>query len=132
MLVQIGKKLKATKPKNIWRVNVQTMTNDADGWNDFDLDFSDKSEFERVILYCEVMEKQYTQGRGGGSGFYDHLDFFDKYFNEDWYYEEGGEWMDSWDGFTLSYFDQTGEEFKVTYKLNDEDKEIINSYEVKQ
>ena len=131
MTIQIGKKMKDTKPKNIWRVNVQTMTNDADGWNDFNLDFSDKSEFEKVILYCDVMKKQYNHGRGGGSCFYDHLDFFDKYFNEEWYYEYG-EYMDSWDGFSLTYFDQTGEEFDVTYNLSSEDKEIIASYEVKQ
>jgi len=132
MTIQLARRVTEQNPKNRYRINVQTMTNDADGWNDFDLDFASKAEFIEVVRYCKVMELQYTKcGRGGGSGFYDHLPFFDKWFNEDWYYEYG-DYMDSWEGFTLSYFDMAGEEFEVNYSLSEEDIAIIKSFEVKQ
>jgi len=132
MKIKIGSRIAKENPKNIYRITVDTMTGDADGWNDLELDFKDKEEFIKVVRYCEVMALQYQKcGRGGGDGFYDHLDFFEDYFNEEWYYQDG-EWMDSWESFGLTYFDQTGDEFKVSYTLTDEDKEIIASYEVKQ
>jgi len=130
MKLKIGSKITAENPKDTYRITVDTMTGDADGWNDFELDFKDKEEFQKVVCYCEVIALQYQNGRGGGDGFYDHLDFFDKYFNEEWYYQDG-DYMDSWECFDLSYFDQTGQEFKVSYTLSPEDKEIIASYEVK-
>ena len=134
MELRIGKALMENNPKKRFRISVDTMTNDADGYNSFTLGFPDnpkgKEEFKEVIRYCEVMQKQYKNGRGGGDGFYDHLDFFEEYFSEEWYYEYG-EYMDSWDGYRLSYFDQTGKEFKIEKTLSNEDIEIIDSYEVK-
>jgi hypothetical protein len=40
--------------------------------------------------------------------------------------------MNSWYSFSLTYFDETGEEIEVIYTLSDEDKKIISSYKVRK
>jgi hypothetical protein len=131
MKLQLGKKIKEQNPKNIWRITVETMT-PMFTWKKFNLDFSDESEFKEVVRYCKVMDLHPVRADlGRKSGFYDYLDFFNKYFNEKWHYEYG-ESMNCWYGFSLTYFDETGEEIEVIYTLSDEDKKIISSYGVKK
>lgn len=119
-------------PKSIYRIKIQTMEGDADGWNYFDINFPDQPNRDKlfeVLRYCEVLKRQYPNGRGGGSGFYDSLDFFDMWFNELWNYVEG-EYMDSMSKYSLVYFDQTGSEFDVEIKFDEDDIKIIESYGV--
>jgi len=134
MKVQIQKEVIHDNPKNIWRVNIKTMTGDADGYNHFSLDYNDsiagRELLHDTVRYCEVMAKQYPRGRGGGSGYYDHLEFFDGTFDEEWYYEDG-EYMDDFESYTVSFFDQAGREFTTEAFYNDLDLDIISSYEVK-
>jgi len=77
------------------------------------------------------MALQYKNGRSGGSGFYDHLEFFDEFFDNEWHYEDG-EYMDSFEDYSLVYFDKDGEKFECSYVLDDEDKKRINSFKVKK
>jgi len=119
------------QPKLIYRINVETMEGDADDWHNFDIDIKDEETLKEVIIYCEVMAKQYPHGRGGGNDYYDHLDFFDEWFNDEWFYEDG-EWMDSWENYSVSYFDENGVEMKVNVTLEQEDIDKINQYEVRK
>lgn len=124
-------KIKEQNPKNIYRFTINTMEGDADDYHSFEIDVNSLKEAKEMIIYCEVMSKQYKKnGRGGGSGFYDHLDFFDEFFDNEWHYEDG-EWMDSWEDYSLVFFNKNGEKFRTSITFTDEDKAIIDSYEVK-
>jgi len=135
MKLKIQQEVTKSNPKCVYRIKVDTMTGDADGYNDFNIDLPDsitgRVELKNVIIYCEVLAKQYRNGRGGGTGYYDHLDFFDEWFEEEWYYEEG-EYMDDFEDYSIFYFDLDGKEFNVSAYLSEQDMKDVDSYEVKQ
>jgi len=124
-------KIVEQNPKNVYVFTIETMEGDADDWHNFEIAVDSLEEAKKLIVYCEVMSKQYPNGRGGGTGFYEHLDFFDEYFEDEWYYDDGV-WMDSWENYSVIYYNVNGEAYKCEITLEDEDLEKINSYEVKK
>ena len=131
MKIEITNAVSTSNPKNTWRIHVNTMTGDADAFNGFCLDFTDKAEFIKVICYCEVLAKQYPNGCGGSDTLYNHLSFFEEYFEDYWEYNDY-DYMDTFDYYKHNYFDENGVEYDIICELDDEDTEIIDSYEVKR
>lgn len=122
-------KSKQEKIKSKYVIDVCTMEGDADGYNNFDIIFDEKDieELKKVIIYCEVLERQYPNGRGGYDT-YNSLDFFSYYFDADWNYAYDGEIQDSMEGYSVYYYDENGEKFDVMITLSDEDIATIESY----
>ena len=124
-------KAKVNNPKLKYVIEVKTMEGDADGYNKFDIGFDSKDldEVKKVICYCEVLLRQYPNGRDGYDT-YNSLDFFSYYFDADWNYAYDGEIQDSMDGYKVWYYDETGEKFSVQISLSEEDLEFIKSFGV--
>ena len=124
-------KSKQEKIKSKYVIDVCTIEGDADGYNNFDIIFDEKDieELKKVIIYCEVLERQYPNGRGGYDT-YNSLDFFSKYFDAKWNYAYDGEIQDSMEGYKVWYYDAAGEKFSVQVTLSEEDLEFIKSFGV--
>lgn len=124
-------KSKQEKIKSKYVIDVRTMEGDADGYNNFDIIFDEKDieELKKVIIYCEVLERQYPNGRGGYDT-YNSLDFFSYYFDAKWNYAYDGEIQDSMEGYSVYYYDENSEKFDVMITLSDEDRTTIESYGV--
>lgn len=122
-------KSKQEKIKSKYVIDVCTMEGDADGYNNFDIIFGEKDieELKKVIIYCEVLERQYPNGRGGYDT-YNSLDFFSYYFDAKWNYAYDGEIQDSMEGYSVYYYDENSEKFDVMITLSDEDRTTIESY----
>ena len=96
--------------------------------NAFNLTFDEKDieEVKKVIIYCEVLKRQYPNGRGGSADY--TLDFFDEYFNDDWNYDWDGQIQDSMEDYDVYYYDENSVKYDVSVELSPEDKVKIESY----
>lgn len=116
-------------PKSCYVIEVDTMEGDADDYHRFTLYFAENEieELKERIIQCEVLSLAYPNGKGGYDGF-DELDFFEYHFRDDWYCYEGC--WDSFDGYSVVYYDENSKKFNVDISLSEEDKAKINSYPV--
>lgn len=109
-----------------YQVVVETMTGDADDYHEFAVLFDENqiSDLQQYIIYCEVLQKQYPNGRGGYDDY--ELDFFEEYFSDDWYNHEGME--DSMEDYSVYYYDEDGIKYDVKVVLSEEDIKVIDSF----
>lgn len=116
--------------RNKYIVTVYTMEGDADDYHSFDNHFpaSKLEELKEFIIYCEVLKRQYPNGRGGGDDY--DFTFFDLHFSEEWNYSEYCDSYDSMEGYKVIFFDATGVSYDVIVKLDEEDYMEIKSYGV--
>ena len=132
MKVIMGDPVRVKAPKDRYVVEVDTMEGDADGWNQFESQRYKHSELDMLkqyIIYCEVLLKQYPHGRGGSDD-HQELPFFEEEFNDYWPCSCDGQFEDSMEGYSVFYYDKTGQKFEVNIELDDKDKEEIKSYGV--
>lgn len=122
----LKEKSKVESIKSKHQVVVSTMTGDADDYHEFSVLFDENqiSSLQQYIIYCEVLQKQYPNGRGGYDDY--ELDFFEEYFSDDWYKYEGME--DSMEDYDVYYYDEDGIKYDVSVELSPEDIVIIESY----
>lgn len=116
-------------PFGCYIITVNTMEGDADDYHSFNLTFREDQieELKERIIQCEVLSLAYPNGRGCYDG-YDELDFFEKNFSDGWYCYEGC--WDSFDGYSVVYYDENSKKFNVNVSLSKEDEAKINSYPV--
>lgn len=128
MELNIKKSKLEKQPVSKYIINVQTMEGDGDGYNAFNLTFDEKDieEVKKVIIYCEVLKRQYPNGRGGCDDY--ALDFFDEYFNDDWNYTYDGQIQDSMEDYDVYYYDENSVKYDVSVELSPEDIVKIESY----
>lgn len=115
--------------KNMWSIEIETMEGDADDYHRFSLEFEEIEDFKKCLIQCEVLDKQYPNGRGGGDD-YNDLDFFEEVFDELWHYACDGQFADSMDGYVPFYYNAAGDKLTVDIEFSKEDSDIINEYGV--
>lgn len=128
MKLNIGDKVEKNLNVNCYWVISETMTGDANDYHTIEAHFGAENmdELKEYIIYCEVLKRQYPNGRGGGDS-YSSLPFFEDYFLEDWFWDNYGS-EDSFLNYTVTYFDENGVEYDVNVELTDEDKKEIEKY----
>lgn len=116
-------------PKSRYIIEVYTMEGDADDYHSFSMTFREDEieELKERIIQCEVLSLAYSNGKGGYDDYYE-LDFFEEHFSDDWYCYEGC--WDSFDGYSVVYYDENSKKFNVDVSLSEEDKDKIKSYPV--
>ena len=122
----LKEKSKVESIKSKYQVDVSTMTGDADDYHEFSVLFDENQirDLQQYIIYCEVLQKQYPNGRGGCDDY--ELDFFEEYFSDDWYNYEGME--DSMEDYDVYYYDENSVKYDVSVELSPEDILKIESY----
>lgn len=129
MKIKLAELISEDKPKSAYEVTIDYMIGDADGWNTSTKLFTDMEELKQFIIWCEVLALQYPDGRGGCDNYGD-LPFFEEHFEDEWSCSNDGDEEDSFDGYAVKYYDQTGQAFSTSIVLDDEDKKEIASYGV--
>ena len=122
----LKEKSKVESIKSKYQVVVSTMTGDADDYHEFSVLFDENqiSDLQQYIIYCEVLQNQYPNGRCGDDDY--ELDFFEEYFSDDWYNHEGME--DSMEDYSVYYYDEDGIKYDVKVVLSEEDIKVIDSF----
>ena len=122
----LKEKTKVQTIKSKYQVVVDTMTGDGDDYHSFNVYFDENqiSDLQRYIIYCEVLQNQYPNGRGGCDDY--ELDFFEEYFSDDWYHYE--DMQDSMEDYSVYYYDEDGIKYDVKVVLSEEDIKVIDSF----
>ena len=122
----LKEKTKVQTIKSKYQVVVDTMTGDGDDYHNFSVLFDENqiSDLQQYIIYCEVLQNQYPNGRGGYDDY--KLDFFEEYFSDDWYNYEGME--DSMEDYSVYYYDEDGIKYNIKVVLSKEDIKVIDSF----
>ena len=127
-------KLIATKPielpRNKYIVSTHTMQGDADDSHSFELSFKNddkgKADLREVVILAQRCAKRYPSGKRGYKG-YNQIPGFEKWFEEHWYNYEGV--VDSFQGYSVKFFDDDGKEFDCQIELDEEMEKLIYNYE---
>jgi len=78
-------------------------------------------ELRNYIVACEILAKSYPNGRGGGDNY---VGPYWSLVQEGWYHNGMG-YSDSYDGYSLIYYDENSEQFDCEVVLDDEMKKEI-------
>ena len=122
-------KIKNTTAKRVkyYEVKVKTMEGDADDYHNVDITFEDDEEGRRLlrecVIACEIISKHYPHGVGGGYNFYKECPYWNKWFSyepteeyddnivtfgEEWHWECDTGTPDSFENYSVNYYDDEG------------------------
>ena len=65
MKINIGPKVANKKLNNVFVFEINTMEGDADDYHSFNLNVEKEKDVKKLIIYCNVLEKSYPNGKGG-------------------------------------------------------------------
>ena len=132
------KKKANSKIKNSYKVIAEFMDGDADGFNTDELivpiseleDENNMAEFESLLLTIERCNHAWPHGKGGYDG-YEDVEGYEKHIGWDatspysMEHVSGGycdDCISSFDGWSLLYYDELGNEFPVSVTFNKDEK----------
>ncbi len=115
MKITIKDPIKENNITETYKVDITTMTGDGDNYHHIIFYYQNIIDVTVMVEMCEELLKVYPYGKGGGDD-YDHLDFFDEFFADKWYYEDG-QYCDLMDEYKITYFDENGKEYNVDVEL---------------
>jgi hypothetical protein len=122
----LKEKSKVESIQSKYQVVVTTMTGDGNDYHKFSVLFDKNqiSDLQQYIVYCEVLQKQYPNGRGGCDDY--EFDFFEECFSDNWYIYDGME--DSMEDYSVYYYDEDGIKYDIKVVLSKEDIKVIDSF----
>ena len=130
MKFKIGKKLTPEIHKNEYRININFMYGDADGYEDVDIFVSkeeENNELPRFIVFLDNCIKLYESSGRCGYDTYDEVEDYGYFVDEceenesedpqiilEWPYDpSNGGTKATIEGYTITYFDEDGYEYGV-------------------
>ena len=112
--IKLGKRVSESNPRKTFRFELEYMHGDADGDS---TDVFDIENEDHAIAFDKFLKANENKGRHCDE--WEDSDFFDESMELDfyWMYDAGGtDHQASYEGYTLTYFDENGIEFEAEIK----------------
>lgn len=135
--MKISETLVKQEVKNGYYLECKFMIGDADGYEK-EIYHIESEYLKKTILFCLMMDKQYPNGRGGGSEYNYFMkkihplaeEVFEEVLCDNWATEPYGDYQQcSWDDYEIFLY-KDGQKYKIDYELDEEDEKIVTEAKV--